>query len=237
MAHHTISSVQNGELFVRGETLTSLIASSSFLDGVFLLLRGDRPSESERAMLDAMLMACCEHGADPPSTAAVRVSISTGNELHAALAAGLLAMGSKHGCAVSDAMLHFSRAITSDVFVCDMITSGRRIPGFGHKVYTESDPRTIALLARARTLQYHGKHVTYALAVENELAIQKGRRLPLNIDGILAALLLELRFPVEVGNAVFIMGRLPGLIAHAHATMCETTYLRASTHGSDNVCE
>lgn len=219
-----------GELIpeVRGIPLHQLIATAPFLDAVFLLLRGDRPTANERGMLDAMLVACCDHGEEPPSTAAARLSASTGNAMHVALAAGLLAMGPKHGCAVSAAMEIFAQERDPRAMVADVIAAGSRLPGFGHKVYTEHDPRTTALLARAEVLGFRGPHVERVLAIETALAQAKGRRLPLNIDGCLAALALELRFPSAAGNAIFILGRLPGLAAHAIEAAATKTYIRQS---------
>jgi len=230
-AHESVSSrLPNGEITIRGTPLATLIATASFLDAVFLLLRGDRPSDGECAMLDAMLVACCDHGAEAPSTAAARTAASTGNALHSALAAGLLAMGPKHGCAVEPAMHLFSIDEPPRAAVERALAAGERLPGFGHKVYSEHDPRTVALLARADALNVRGRHVERALAIEEALMAVKGKRFPLNIDGCLAALLLDLRFPLASGNAVFILGRLPGLAAHAIEAAQLKTYIRSAAH-------
>jgi citrate synthase len=63
--------------------------------------------------------------------------------------------------------------------------------------------------------------------VGEALARAKGKQFPINIDGALAALLLQLRFSSVVGNAVFILGRLPGLVAHAVAAGSLPSYIRA----------
>lgn len=229
-----VSSRQSdGEMVVCGVPLPTLIATVSFVDTVFLLLRGDRPSDHERAMLDAMLVACCDHGVEAPSTAAARTAASTGNALHVALAAGLLAMGQKHGCAVEPAMRLFATDKSPHVIVNQAIATGERLPGFGHKVYGESDPRTLALLARAEVFGFRGPCVERALAIEEALATVKGRRLPLNIDGCLAALALELRFPPAVGSTLFILGRLPGLTMHAIEASKLHSYMR-TTDGAPN---
>lgn len=227
--HEPVSShLQDGEIVVRGVPLSTLITAASFLDAAFLLLRGDRPSDHERAMLDAMLVACCDHGAEAPSTAAARTTASTGNAFHVALAAGLLAMGPKHGCAVEPAMRMLAVDEPPRMVVERVVATGERLPGFGHKVYIEHDPRTLTLLSRAEALGVRGRYVERALAIEEALATAKGRRLPLNIDGCLAALALELRWPPEAGNAIFILGRLPGLAAHALEASVSKTYIRST---------
>ncbi|MBI4142897.1 citryl-CoA lyase [Candidatus Uhrbacteria bacterium] len=222
------SRTSDGELLVRGERIPALIASASFLDAVFLLLREDRPNDRERAMLEAMLVAVCDHGEEPPSTVAARTSASTGNGLHVAIAAGLLAMGPKHGCAVAAAMELLARTESPEVIVREAIATGQRLSGFGHKVYVAQDPRTIALLARAKELGYHREYVARALVMERALIAAKGKGVPLNVDGCLAALALELRIPLAAGNALFILGRLPGLAAHAIEASASKTYTRAT---------
>ncbi|MDO8463225.1 MAG: citrate/2-methylcitrate synthase [bacterium] len=212
---------------VVGVPLASLIAEASFVDVVFLLLRGSRPLERERAMLDAMLVAACDHGEEPPSTVAARVSASTGNALHTAIAAGILTMGPRHGCAVSAAMELLARAGDPVAVVHAAIAADERLPGFGHKVYTEEDPRTTALFIRASTLGIAGPPLERARALSEALATAKGRRIPLNVDGCLAALALALGFPSAAGNALFLVSRLPGLAAHALAGSTMTSYMRA----------
>jgi citrate synthase len=59
-----------------------------------------------------------------------------------------------------------------------------------------------------------GRFVRIARALEKELEKDLGKALPINVDGAIAALLCELEFAPEVGNAFFIISRVPGLVAH-----------------------
>ncbi len=61
-----------------------------------------------------------------------------------------------------------------------------------------------------------GKYIRIARAVEKNLEELLGKRLPINVDGAIAALLCELDIPPEIGNAFFIIARVPGLVAHVH---------------------
>ena len=65
-----------------------------------------------------------------------------------------------------------------------------------------------------------------ARAFETALEASLGRRLPLNVDGALAALLVDLDFPPELGNAFFIVARVTGLAAHAHEEMTRQRPMR-----------
>jgi citrate synthase len=88
-----------------------------------------------------------------------------------------------------------------------------RLPGYGHRVHTD-DPRAQRLLALASAENTAADGVSMARAIEAALAAQTGRRLPLNVDGAIAAVLLDIGIPASLGNAFFMMARLPGLIAH-----------------------
>jgi citrate synthase len=68
-------------------------------------------------------------------------------------------------------------------------------------------------------LELEGEHVRMIRAAERVLAGKEedfGRPLPVNVDGAIAAICADLGFAYELGNAVFLISRLPGLIAHAH---------------------
>lgn len=97
--------------------------------------------------------------------------------------------------------------------VDELIKKGERMPGYGHAIYAV-DPRTQTLLKIAKKEGFYGQYVKLALAVERELQVRTGKKLPLNIDGIIAALLLELGFDPKLGKGIFIIGRTPGLVAH-----------------------
>ncbi len=223
-----ISTFRSGDgHIIRGYAFDDLIRSRSFVDIVFLLLRGDLPSKNESELLESVLVAMCEHGPDSPSTAATCVSVTTGNPMNAALAAGLLTVGPRHGGAVASAMEIIAQDRSALDVVKEAMDQGRRLSGFGHKIYKEEDPRTKVLFEKANALGLAGTFVHRARAIEFALREAKGRTLPINIDGAAAALLLELKMPVAAGNAMFMLGRLPGLIAHAIQAQTEKTYRRS----------
>jgi citrate synthase len=77
-----------------------------------------------------------------------------------------------------------------------------------------------------------GRHIRIALAVEKSLAQQTGRSLPINVDGAIAAVLCDLDIPPEIGNAFFIIARVPGLVAHVHEEKTRMKTMR-KIHPSD----
>jgi citrate synthase len=90
--------------------------------------------------------------------------------------------------------------------------ANRRVPGFGHR-YHSNDPRTAALFALAKQAGVSGLFIDAARAIERRFAVS-GKKLPMNVDGALGAILAQLGFVPEVMNGIFMIARTPGLIAH-----------------------
>lgn len=211
-----ISTHKDGDLFIRGTSLLSLINERSFVEAIFLLLRGTLPTKKEERMLNILLSGMIEHGVQAPSAFVARSVVSTGNPFNAALAAGILAIGEYHGGAIEQCAKYLQSRETVDTLVDDVLKRGKRMPGFGHKQYKDKDPRTEVILHNAKRLGFFGTYASRALEIENRLEKKTGKKLPLNIDGAVAAIMLELGFDWRLGKAMFILGRLPGLIAHVH---------------------
>jgi citrate synthase len=90
-------------------------------------------------------------------------------------------------------------------------------PGFGHRIHTR-DPRAARLMQLAHELELDGEHCRLLRVVErviNSVPERAGHPLPLNIDGAIAAVCGDLGFGPEIGNGLFIISRVPGLLAHA----------------------
>lgn len=206
---------------IRGYKIEDLISGKSFVETVWLLLRGELPSENENALFNAILIAVSDHGIAVPSVLAARVTCSGGNSINASIAAGVLACGDSHGGAIEGCMkiLEEAAKISSEaksaakIIVEKSETKNLRIPGYGHKIL-QNDPRSAKLFYLARKLKIGEKYCELAEAISTELSARQGRTLPLNVDGAAAALLLSLGFPSEAGKAIFIIGRVAGISAH-----------------------
>lgn len=214
-----ISTHKDGELYARGVALSALIEKHTFSEAVFLMLAGRMPTAPEKEIFDAMLVSMVEHGVEVPSAFAPRVSISAGNSMNAALAAGALATGDWHGGAIEKAAHMLASEKTAKEIVADVLARKERLSGYGHKVYKDVDPRVEQLVAKAKTVGLPGgTSIEKALAIRDELRAA-GKELPLNIDGAIAALMCELGLDWRLGKALFVLGRMPGMIAHAHEEM------------------
>jgi len=212
----SITTHKDGKVFVRGYNLLKLAGNASFSKVIYLILKGEMPDKNSEKMIDAMLTIAIDHGVEPSSVVAARNVYSGGSPMQAAIAAGTLAFGEFHGGAIEATMENFKKYCSVagggvKQLKEDFAKSGARISGFGHRIYT-TDPRTERLISIAKNLGFYGKFVKFALDVEKE--ISGAKKLPLNIDGIFAALLLEMGFNPKMGKGFFIIARTPGLVAH-----------------------
>ncbi len=220
-----ITDVRPNKVRLRGYSIDQLMGKISFSQAIYLALKGELPSPAVGKLLDAIFVSSVDHGAGPPSVLAARTVASTGAELHAAVAAGVLAISRLHGGAIEEGMKLFPavarRAEEKDIGVeaaateilAEMKARGEKASGFGHRVHTQ-DPRTEKLFALAEELGLAGPHVRIARAMETVFRESFGKSLPINVDGAIAALLCDLGIPAEIGNAFFIIARVPGLVAH-----------------------
>jgi citryl-CoA lyase len=223
----SISRVEPNEIRIRGYPIEQLIDQLTLGELLYLMFRGTRPSYAEGQLIEAILVSCCDHSLVAPSVDATRFVASGGVPLSAAVAAGLLSIGKHHGGAIEDcaAMLVDLMATglecmpkVAEDYVRAKRERQERIPGYGHPIH-HRDPRVKALIEKATYLGLRGPYVELALAVECALAKFEGRLAPLNVDGIIAALMLQMGFEPVVGSAFFIVSRTVGLAAHAYEEM------------------
>jgi succinyl-CoA synthetase alpha subunit len=222
-----VTHIEPNRVAVRGHDIAGLMGKVSFGAAVYLILRGTLPDERVGRLMDAVLVSSIDHGATPPSTLAARTVASTGASLSQSVAAGILSINKHHGGAIEDAARFLSALIASAAEkgetldqaalrqVAEIKATGARVSGFGHRVHTK-DPRTTRLfeLAAEAGLKDEGRtHIAAARAVERAFAAL-GRPLPINVDGALGAILMDLGFDPRVMNGLFMIARTPGLVAH-----------------------
>ena len=223
----SVTQIEPNRVAVRGHDIAGLMGKVSFGAAVYLILRGTLPDERVGRLMDAVLVSSIDHGATPPSTLAARTVASTGASLSQSVAAGILSINKHHGGAIEDAARFLGGLIASAAERGEMLdqaaqrevgaikASGARVSGFGHRVHTK-DPRTTRLfeLAAEAGLGAEGRtHIAAARAVERAFAAL-GRPLPINVDGALGAILMDLGFDPRVMNGLFMIARVPGLVAH-----------------------
>ncbi|MBE9375401.1 citryl-CoA lyase [Saccharopolyspora sp. HNM0983] len=214
-----------GEIDLGGYPVEQLIEHASFVDAVWLLLRGDLPDRRRSKLLEAALTASVDHGPQAPSIAAARMAATCGVGLNSAVATGTNLLGDVHGGAGQQCMQLLDELVqrvrdgagVQDA-AADAVSRHRYVPGFGHRFHPR-DPRRDPLLGLVEDAVAEGvvdgEHLRAALAVEAALADGRTRPVPMNIDGATAVVYAELGFAPELGRGLFVLARSVGILAHA----------------------
>ena len=235
------------EIRLRGYPVEQLMGNVDFGQAVYLLLRGELPDVKIGRLITAILVSSIDHGPAAPSVLGARAAASTGASLNACVAAGVLNINRFHGGAVEDCAKAILEVIERadaqsltlagavDTVLAEYRARKYRVAGFGHRLH-KHDPRTPRLFELAANAGVRGKYVQACEEIEAGLARQLGKALPINVDGAIGAVLLELGFEPETMNGFFIIARVPGLIAQAREEMAREKKMRKiipGTHGYD----
>jgi citrate synthase len=225
-----ITEVKPNQISMRGYPIQQLIGELRYSDMVWLMIRGELPDAHQSRLLDATLVAGVDHGPHAPSIAISRMSVTCGLPLNGAMASAINALDDIHGGAGQQCMELMTamaaaapgREPTDDEVAAALADwqgrHGKVIPGFGHR-WHQVDPRAVRLLELMKQAEAQGvisgKYGRMGSAIERVLSAGKGKPIPMNIDGVTAAIYLELGFEPEVGRGLFILSRSVGILAHA----------------------
>jgi citrate synthase len=195
----------------------------------FLLVTRREPTAGERRVVDAVLVSLADHGLTPSALAARLTYTGAPEAIQGAVAAGLLGAGSVFlGPAgdtaqfVSDALgEHAEPGVTDEALqaiavraVVERVDAGLRIPGLGHPVHRDVDPRTPRLIELADEEGLLGPHVRLLRFVAAAHERASGRRLPINGAGAAGALLVDLGIAPQNVRGFVLIARTAGLVAH-----------------------
>ena len=220
---HITTSITNitseGKEYIRGTALETIVKEHTFTEAIIFLLFGTFPSKAHTTMMDAIFTATIDHGPGTASALAARLSASTKNAIHTSLAAGILSLGEKHGLAVEAAMnclytMHKETDI--DAALERMKEKKIYVPGLGHKLFTTEDPRATTLFTIAKEQHIFGTYCQLFHDIHKKVNSTASKPLPINIDGAIAAILCDMNIPAQYGNSIFLISRIPGLLAHIH---------------------
>jgi citrate synthase len=202
------------------------------------MTRGELPHPDAAKLLEAALVSAVDHGPQAPSIAAARMAITCGVGINNAMASAINMLGDVHGgageqCvalynaiaarlgdgAVSDTQMAQAIAAEMTALAAQGVS---HIPGFGHRFHPR-DPRAPRLLElvdiAARNGAVSGRFAAIARALEARLATEKGRPIPMNIDGATGVVFAELGFPPPLCRGLFVLSRSVGALAHAFEEM------------------
>jgi citrate synthase len=221
-----ISTSNEHTILVRGKDLAAeLIGNINFTDHFWLLVTGKLPTAAQRRVLDSTLVAIAEHGL-VPSVQVSRMTLAAAPEaLQGAVAAGLLGCGSvvlgsseAAGRFLAEIDARAAQTANPDTAIAEVVNeyrqSKRAIPGYGHPLHKEADPRARRLLEVAREVGLAGRHMEILTGVERQLPQLTGRALMMNVSGAIPAVLLDAGFPLRALKGVPLLARTAGLVAH-----------------------
>jgi len=203
MVKTSITKVEPNRLVTRGYRQDELIGNVPYGHVIYLLLKGELPTEEQGRMMEAILVSSIDHGLTPPTCLATRTIASSGVPLPTAVAGGLLAVGDYHGGAIDRCMEILygmakrmeeegkSAEEIAEVTLAELREQKRRFPGLGHRIHTD-DPRTKKLFSLAEELGIAGVHIQLLKAAQTVLA-KKGKSLPINVDGAIAAVACDIK--------------------------------------------
>ncbi|HET7365051.1 MAG TPA: citryl-CoA lyase [Burkholderiales bacterium] len=196
-------------IVVRGRDLPGEILGSLNLgDMAFLELTGRVPSAGESKMFNAMVVTLVEHGVTPSALVARLTYLGAPEALQAAVAGGLLGLGSVFVGSMEGVARILSDAVASGKDARTVLAENKRMPGLGHPIHKPIDPRSARLFEIARETGHYGK---YCRLMEE---IAATRSITLNATGAIGALACELGLDWRIVKGLGVMARAVGLVGH-----------------------
>lgn len=229
----SISKDVDGDIKILGEDLTSFAKDNSFAKIASSLFLGKKiVSPDTEELVDFILKVSVDHGPYVSGALNTIVSARAGKDLVSSLATGLLTIGPRFGGALNEAARNWHSGVTSgknaSQFVEEAAVKKEYIQGIGHKKYRIDmpDPRVGEIKQYMDRLEAK-RFINFALDVEKVTTEKKGN-LILNVDGTIAAILLDYLsekegysdeqlqdlIRQEFFNALFVLSRSVGFIAH-----------------------
>jgi citrate synthase len=233
-----IGSASADRITVAGRDLPSeIMGRLTLTELAYLLVTRREPTPGERRILDAVLVSLADHGLTPSALAARLTYTGAPEAVQGAVAAGLLGAGSVFlgptgdtAEFLADALLNFagrssgahrgagiddaSLRRVAEAAVDERRAAGQRVPGLGHPVHREEDPRTPRLYALAAEEGLLGPHLRLLAVVAEVHAERSSRTLPINGAGAAGAALADIGVPPASARGFALIARTAGLVAH-----------------------
>lgn len=203
------------------------------IGGHFLhMLSGDTPSELFEQVMNVSLILYAEHEFNA-STFTARVCASTLSDIHSCITAAIGSLrGPLHGGANEAAMEmieDWTSAEQAESEIMGMLARKDKIMGFGHAIYSESDPRNTIIKKWSEKLAAEVDDTTlYPVSVRCEEVMWREKKLFCNADFFHASAYHFMGIPTKLFTPIFVMSRLTGWAAHVKEQRANNRIIRPS---------
>jgi citrate synthase len=184
-----------------------------------------KADEEAASMIEAMIIASIDHGVTPPSAQATMIAASVRADYEVAVSHGIGAITDVHGgagekaaeffreCALAEAGGDMDLEEATRMVIQYYLDNRRRIQGMGHRIHSE-DPRRDALWEKADSYGISSECVAVSKMLRELFREIKGIDLPVNVDGVIGAVIADMGIDPRLAKALFVLGRVCGLSAH-----------------------
>lgn len=216
-------------ILIRDRNLAEdLIGKVSFTQLFVLQALGKEPSPMQTAIVDAVLVTIMEHGLVPSAVASRLTLYGAPENFQGAVAAGLLGVGDRYAGTAGECGEILERIVArpskerpqaAREEVRSYRDRKRPVPGFGHPIHRDNDPRVERLLDVVRQAGTSGEFIDAMNHLEAALQEVSGKTLVTNISAALAAAMGEAGIPPQLMRGIVLTARCAGLVGHVYEEM------------------
>ncbi|HEV7715346.1 MAG TPA: citryl-CoA lyase [Steroidobacteraceae bacterium] len=234
MAKTSIAGYDAEHVTIRGKDLVAdLMGKVGFTELILLQLTGKTPTPSQVSILDAVLVTIMEHGLVPSAIVTRLTHYGAPESVQGAIVAGLLGVGDRFAGTASECsqvlekivqVAAGDRVTVANEVVKDYRARKRPIPGFGHPVHRDVDPRSQRLIDIVKVAHAAGggkgsnaaagDYIAALETLEQAVATVIGKRIVTNVSAAIAAALCEAGVPSKAARGIVLTARCAGLAGH-----------------------
>lgn len=212
---------------IRGQDLVQdLMGNWNFVDAFLLQALGEKPSERQSNIVNAVMVTIMEHGLVPSAIVTRMTHYGAPESFQGAIAAGLLGVGDRYAGTAGECGEVLERIVAADDTkqaaldeVRDYRARRRPLPGFGHPIHRDNDPRVMRLIELTEAAGADGQFLGAMRELEGALSEELGKTLVTNISAAIAAALGEAGIPAKMMRGVVLTARCAGLVGHLFEEM------------------
>jgi|TARA_R110002020_G_scaffold206440_4_gene411787 citrate synthase len=216
------------EITLRGKNLaTEIIGHKEFVETWFYAASARWPTSQEKAAINAILVCSLDHGLVPSVIATRMTLLGAPESIPSAIASGLLGAGSRFlgpSTTVTENFSEWAKDLDdnsdagafenrADAIIEEHANTRKIIPGYGHPIHKDGDPRAEALRKVARNNGFYKKGWKLADALQARL-MDQGRALPMNASGGVGVTICDMALNPDFAVGLSLVGRCAGLMSH-----------------------